>query len=397
MRYWFSLRVSRKNYGGIAVMRLLSFFCAAILLSGPTLLATDSELIHLKVLALQANGAISGDLAAKDWTLEVGGKTAQVVAQRNPQELSAAPQKWVLVFLPVRTPEARKLMLLASAAFLRTLPPSDSALIVMRAEKGLECLTPGFTVSPALWAKALDRLVQELPGGLRGEDQPTFILPESPVGEVAGDMKPIEAFLAKLAALELKRDKEDGGSRRNLLDDYPVEQLGSYTHTVTEALAALVNLGEVIARVSGEKQLLVISRNEIDDLASPVWSRPMKDRSDPTAPKMNPKLQVGLMRQDVTLARESLKNRFTGLGLTLHSVAGTGIEYGGALGEAATCTGGRSFRFDPDLEARLPQVLSSWAMRYDLSVQIPVGIKKPAKVDLKTTRKDVRLFAPLEY
>lgn len=371
-------------------------FLASILLSGFALSASDPGTFHLKVLALQQNGAISDDLSPKDWVLEMGGKPAKVIAQRGPKEMSTSKQKWVLVFLPVRTPEARKLMLTAAGAFLKTLPLSDSALLVMRAEKGLESLTPGFTAVPALWVKALDRVVQELPGGFRGEDRSAFVLPDSPVAEVAGDMKPIDDFLLKLASTELKRGKEDAGSRRTLLEDYPVEQLGSYTHTVTNFLVALERFGDVIAAVEGEKQVVVFSRNEMDDLASPSWSRIASGRNDPRD-KMNPKLQIGLMMQDVTLARESLKNKFTRLALTLHSVAGTGVSYGGALGETATCTGGRSFRFDPDLDARLPQVLSTWAMRYDLSVPIPEGLKHPAKVDLETTRKDVRLFAPLAY
>jgi hypothetical protein len=103
------------------------------------------------------------------------------------------------------------------------------------------------------------------------------------------------------------------------------------------------------------------------------------------------------MTQGVTLARESLKDKFTRFALTLHSVAGTGMAYGGALGEVATCTGGRSFRFDPDLEARFAQVLSTWAMRYDLSVSMPEALKHPAKVELGTVRKDLRILAPLAY
>jgi len=378
-------------------MRFVFGWASVALLSSGLLAAAEPDVMHLKVLALAPNGAVVPDLSPKDWTVAIGGKTAEVAAQRGPQEVSSSSQKWALVFLPIRTPEARKLALTATAAFLKTLPATDSVLLVLRTDKGLECLTPGFTASPELWAKGLDRLAQDMTAGFRGDAESPFVLPETPAGDKAGDIRPIEAFQARLNAMELNRLREDGGSKRSLFDDYAPEQLGAYSRTVSKVLKSLEQMGSVLAKAAGEKQVLIFSRNEMDDLASPQWANPGKYRTDPTAPKTNPKLQVDLMRQEVTLARLSLQATFTGKCLTLHSVAGTGLAYGGALGEAATQTGGHGFRFDSNLEASLPQVLSSWAMRYDLSVSVPAGLKQPAKIELKTHRKDVRLISALEY
>ena len=370
--------------------------------------AEASESLRLRVLPLGDRGLVR-DLTSKEWKVKVGGQAAEVLSQRGPAETGKDPQRWAFVLLPVRDPEMRQLVLQTLATFMTTLPPSDAVLVVLRTDKGMECLTPGFTTRPSLWAKALDCLYDELPSGLTGNPDPGFTLPQPPGPEAEEGMDPVQAVLARLAAQPVsQRRNQDLATPKAMVAMYPVETLGTYAKSVTRAIDAVAKVGEALARVPGETQLVVVSRSEIDDLAHPNWSR--KAASLPAGNAVTPsqdygymaekdiqntKLQTEMMVRDVTLARTAFKATFGRLGLTLHSLGGAGAGgYDGAFGEAAVSTGGNNFRFDMQLPQRLPQILGTWASRYELSVAVPAGVPRPAPLAVASTRPGVRVTAP---
>lgn len=393
----------------MSIQALLMTFC---LLAVPAGAAPGN--VRIRALAFQPNGAVAGDVGLKDWKVTVDGRQATVLAQRPPAEMGAQPIRWALVVLPVQNADVRKLTLMAIAKFMETLPATDQVLLVHRGRKGLECLTPGFTTRPSLWAAGLDRLLDEFTASLMGVSSADFTLPPAPAGEAQEGIAPVQAFIRKLGGLELPRRTDDVMSRRNILKDYSPRQLGGITPTVVSTLDAVSNLAEALGRVPGDKQVVVFSRNEVDDLGSPIWAEAVarsgamggrEHRSTVTGEMVVPPgtfsadrenndlLQVQMMVTDVNLARARAKAAFARNGLTVHTVSGSGPAYGGALGEAAPSTGGHCFNFTDDLPTTLAQLLGIWTQCYELTVDAASG-KDPVKVDVGTGRKDLKIIAP---
>ncbi|BDU73654.1 hypothetical protein [Mesoterricola silvestris] len=364
------------------------------------------ETLTLKVLPLDSRGIAAG-LKPTDWKVQIAGKGADVVAMRTPEELGKEGQKWTFLLLPVRDPDFRQVVLQSLATFMASLPPSDSALVVMRTSKGLECLTPGFTTRPSLWAKALTQAAGAWRGKLEGNPNPVFNLPPTPASEPQEGMEAVNALLAGGLGRAMARDAKDTSStRRSVIGEYSPEELGGVTKTVTAAMEEVMGMARTLAKAAPEAQVVIISRNEIDDLTNPIWAQRVSRMSAGglKAPGlneimggrdvMNNRLQTELMVRDVTLARVALKNTFAGSGITLHSVGGVGESNTGPFGEAAVASGGNTFRLENELPARLTQALNLWATRYELKVPVPAGTPRPAAVKVEAGRKDLKLFAP---
>jgi hypothetical protein len=209
-------------------------------------------------------------------------------------------------------------------------------------------------------------------------------------------MKAVTAFLAKLTEKGLAKRVDDVVSRRkSVLDSYSVEDYGSLSKVVSAAIEGVGNVGKAIAGVPGDKHMVVISRNEVDDIANPIWGQKASQmRAGGSNDVMNSRLQTELMVRDITLARESIKKTMVSLGLTLHSIGGMGEGWAGAYGEAALASGGNTFRMGNDLSPRLSQALNLWATRYELNVALPAGVARPAAIHVESTRKGLKLFAP---
>jgi len=383
-----------------------SKLCLCLATSLFSLGLAGAETLTIKVLPLNARGVAEG-LKPGDWKIQVGGKGAEVVSMRNPSDLGKDGQKWVFVLLPVRDPDFRQVVLQAVATFMATLPPSDSTLVVMRTAKGLECLTPGFTTRPTLWGKALTLAAGTWSGKILGNPNPVFTLPPSPTNEPQEGMEAINALLSGGLGKVMARESQDVGShRRSVIGDYSPEELGSVSKTVTGALEEVAAMAQTLAKATPDAQVVVVSRNEIDDLANPIWAQKVARMSaggtrDPKLNEimgerdvMNRRLQTEMMVRDVTLARATVKKTFTSLGLTLHSVGGIGESNTGPFGEAATASGGNTFRLENELPARLSQALNLWATRYELKVAVPSGTTRPAAIKVETDRKDLKLFSP---
>ena len=100
------------------------------------------------------------------------------------------------------------------------------------------------------------------------------------------------------------------------------------------------------------------------------------------------------MIRDVTLARTALTAKYAQLNLSLHCVAGPVTNFNGAFAETSQSTGGYQFRMDKDLVPRFSQLLPLWATHYELEVAFPPGVTSPAKINLETTRKNLRIYGP---
>lgn len=360
--------------------------------------------LTLRALPLGDRGVVPG-IQAGAWKVKVAGKDAPVVGMRTPEQMGQARQKWAFVLMPLRDPEARRLALQAVATFMTTLPATDSVLLVMRTSDGLVPLTPGFTTRPSLWAAALDRASKELPGRLKGSPDPAFTLPPTPASEPEEGMQPVQGFLARVGSMDLQRSTDDSmNARRSLTEVYAVEDMASQTKTVAAAVAGLEKLADALAKEPGEKHLVLFSRNEVDDLSNPFWGQRVSKMPAgglrggssimPGRDVQNTRLTTEMMIRDVSLAIRAFNARIAADGLTLHAVGGTGEGFGGAYAEVATASGGFRYNLTPDLPARMGQLLPLWAATYELKVDLPAGVARPADVSVEAPAKGVKLFAP---
>lgn len=351
----------------------------------------------IKALLLQPNGAAAENLPPQEWKLKLDGKSIALQNVTPPSEVAKRPIKWALVLMPVRDPRFRELTLLSIATFMRTLSPSDSVLLVMQDEKGLQSLTPGFTRRPSLWAHALERAMTDFQAGLH-QNVTSFTMPVSPAQEPEEDKKPILAFLEKLEKTKLNRQLADTRSSRSFKEDYidvpdtmvrvtgsRYERLRGWTRTAVETLKSLDTFAQALGREPGEKQVVIFSRNELDDLGSPLWTRDQLE------------LDVSNMRSTTSLALLRTSNSFAGAGLTLHLISGSGLGYAGALGETAHATGGFTAFFQQTLPERLASTLETWVNRYELSFLVPAGVNRPTRIEVEVSAKNLRVFAPAVF
>lgn len=384
-------------------MRSLATFAAILFPVSLMLGAADTEMLHMKVVAVGAtDGATVSNLSLTEWKTRVAGKEIAPVSQRGPMEISNAPHSWVLVFLPMESPSVRKLALSSALGFMKGLPAGDRVMVVVRNAKGLECLTPGFTTRPTLWSQALRTLETELPAELLGNSDAAFVIPAQASSEAVEGRESLTEVEKEFSSLELKRQPKDG-VHHFVFERYPASSLAGYTEAVKKVFRSLETLGGALAQVPGEKQVIIWSRCAVDHLADPQWDglteQPNWGPSGQTPARSVEKiqddsLQIHLMRKEVKEAQEHLKAAFTRMGLTLHSVGGADGEYSGAFADAAITSGGQNFRFDASLPAKLNAVLSSWAARYELLIPVPAGQERPQKVEISTQRPGVRIIAP---
>jgi hypothetical protein len=394
-----------------------SLLCAtaSLVAAGPSAPA------RVMVLAYDARGNIVPDLAPGDFRVKENDRPVPVDRLEGPAAVSQRPAQWLIVFEPVREPDHRLIAFQAAAEFLATFAEGDTALIVVRDKKNLLCLTPGFTASKDRWAEALERA-------------PTLLVekildPAKPGEEIAG-LDPAfkdagagsgKAFAAVLADLRKGAPRFATGTR-GLKGMSTIQRLGltdsssvaSLTTCVVKESQALAVLFQKVAALPGDKQAIVFSRYEADDLASSaaqmaagkdlvpqannrggdgssgagVFNRSKGDNGGPGE-------YMALAVRDTTLARLALQNLVTRSGITLHSAAGTGSSYLGSFGSVASATGGRAFPLDPSLPSRLPGVLASFNARYGLT-WTGAATPEPIRLDITTGREGVTLVRPTQ-
>ena len=100
-----------------------------------------------------------------------------------------------------------------------------------------------------------------------------------------------------------------------------------------------------------------------------------------------------LIHRDMIIYQNQLKERAVVDGLTVYSVAGTGQNVIGHLGNVAPGTGGYIFPLSGGLELSFGQAIQLFGSRYLVQWQEDAPAADPAEVVLSSTRKGVKLIA----
>lgn len=354
------------------------------------------------VLALDNRGGMVENLKPEEFQVKVGGKVRPVVQVTTPNQSAGLPRSWVLVFEPIRDMNLRATAFLAAADFLAKLPEGDRAFIVARGKDSLESLMPGFSVRRSLWAEALTKLPGMVPEGLVGSSKETL----QGAGFQASYSDAADGDIGQTALTAVLNSFQGGASgwakgaidRRgvDILDRLNFNDPGyvrGLVTTITREAKVLESIFDLIAPIPGQKNLIVFSRCESDDMCHPNVKRAMsrgfqRQTGDQGGPRESAELATG----EMTLRQTALKGRAAATGVTLFSMAGSGQNYMGFVGAIAPATGGFSFPLASGVETHFGQNLQVFGARYLVQWREESAPSKPCFLELTTTRADVKLF-----
>ncbi len=352
------------------------------------------------VLALDNRGGMVEDLKAEEFQVKVGGKTHPVTQVATPAQSAEIPCSWVLVFEPIRDMNLRATAFVAAADFLAKLPEGDRVFIVARGKDALESLMPGLSLRRSLWAEALAKLPGMLPEALVGSSKETlqgagFQSTYSDATDGAVGQTALTTLLAQFqggasgwAKGTLDRRGVDVLDRLNFNDPGFVRGLVT---TITRETKAMESIFDHLAALQGQKNIVVFSRCESDDMCHPSVKRAMsKGFQRQTGDQGGPRESAELATGEMTLRQSALKNKAAITGITLFSMAGSGQNILGLVGPIASATGGFAFPLASGMEAHFGQNLQIFGSRY--LVRWSEETTKPGSLELTTTRKDVKLF-----
>jgi hypothetical protein len=355
------------------------------------------------VLALDARGSVVGDLKPEEFQVKVDGKTRPILDVKTPNQTSAAPQSWVLVFEPIRDPNFRATAFVAAADFLTKVPEGDRVLIVARGKDSLESLMPGFSIRRGLWAEAMAKIPDMLPEALVGAPKETLQgvgvqVMSTDVSDGPAGQEALKTLLARFKGgapgwAHGKMDQRGLSilARLNFNDPMSVR---SQVATIKRESKALGSLFDLVAPVHGQKHIIVFSRCEADDMCHPGVKRAIaqdfkRTKGDDGGPAESATYATG----EMTLLQDYLKTKAVAAGVTLFSVAGAGQNVAGLIGAIAPATGGFNFPLNVGLEDRFGQAIQVFGYRY-LVTWTGGGMQgKPSALEISTSRKDVKILA----
>jgi len=357
-------------------------------------------------MAMDARGGVVGDLRPDEIELRIGGKVRPVLELKRPDQLLDAPQSWVLVFEPIRDSATRAISFTAAADFLIKVPEGDRVFIVARGKDTLESLMPGFSADRAVWAKAMAAVPGMLPESLTG-------IPTGRLGGQGFDPALKPSVIAaqgqdQLSAL-FQKFKSGGISwaggtsdqkgrtaldRLNLNDSMLVSSLVQITGREMKTLEALL---DGLSVVPGQKHMIVFSRCEADDLVHPSIRAAMNQKFQRTKGDLGgPAETATLAVRDVTIQQMQVKEKAIRAGVMLYSVAGSGPNIVGNMGNIALDTGGFSFPLRSELEFQFGQGIQVFSSRYLLRWSDEGQPAQLSPVNITVKRKGVRVIAPTQ-
>ena len=375
---------------------------ASVLAAQPAPTSPAQSRTQAWVLALDERGNVVGDLKPEEFQVKVAGKARPMLQVKNPAQTAEAAQSWVLVFEPIRDTGYRATAFLAAADFLSKVPDGDRVLIVARGKDSLEALMPGFSLRRGLWAETLAKLPDFLPETFVGVSKETLQgqpfqaaykdASDGPTGQEA-----VTSLLAKFRVGT--KDWAKGSTdikgvrvvdRLNL--DNPMLVAGMLA-TVGRETKVLLSLFDQVAAVPGQKHVVVFSRCEADDLSSPEIRKAMatkfkRERGDSGGPAE----AAVLIHRDMTIYQNQLRERSAVDGVTLYSVAGTGQNVLGHLGNVAPSTGGYIFPLSGGLELSFGRAIQVFGSRYFVQWSEDAPPAAPAEVVFSSTRKGVKVI-----
>ncbi|MCE1203618.1 MAG: hypothetical protein LWW79_03320 [Holophagaceae bacterium] len=364
------------------------------------------------VLALDARGAMVGDLKPEEFRVKVDGKPRALVQVKTPAQTADAAQSWVLVFEPIRDTNMRATAFVAAADFLTKVPDGDRVFIVARGKDSLESLMPGFSLRRALWAEALAKVPELLPESLVGMSKESlqgsgFQAGFSDASDGAPGQEALTALLARFRSGASGWAKGTIDQRGvNVLDRLNLNNPGFVAGLLATAARESKVLGGILdqlAPLAGQKHLIVFSRCETDDLSHPTVkhaaTRPDRRPGDTSGRGFvrekgdlgGPAEAASLATRDMTLLQAELKNKAVAAGVTLYSVAGAGQNVMGHIGTVAPATGGFAFPLSAGVEAQFGQGIQVFGSRYLVRWTEDATPATPVALDIASTRKDVKL------
>ncbi len=363
------------------------------------------------VMAVSEQGAIPQDLKAEEWKVQVAGRDMAVKQVEGPAVTGAFAQNWALVFEPIMDPTYRFSALLAAAQFLVNLPEGDRVIIVARTREGLVPMTPGLTLDRGAWVKALEKLPSALSNdfdGKPGAMDPSLAELKDSEGAVTPLAKDVlfaqlKSFIGGLA----KALKDSPYNQVEPRGVKPTERLGFDSPSgararltlVTAEMRSLERLLSALGALQGPNHCVVFSRNDADAFNHPTVRNAMNktDFKRSRGDEGGPNEAAELANQGIKIAQESLRKVCFASGVTLHSVAGSGVAFKGNLGNVAEASGGYAFVFDAQLPVRFGQGLQLFGSRYRLTWEEPAAIGTGLQdLSVKTSRAGVTLMAPTQ-
>ncbi len=370
---------------------------ASLLAAPPTSVRTQAW-----VLALDAKGAMVGDLKVGELQVKVDGKARPVLQFKTPAQTADAAQSWVLVFEPIRDINMRALAFVAAADFLSKVPDGDRVLIVARGKDSLESLMPGFSLRRGLWAEALAKVPDMLPESLVGSPKETLQgagfkadftdASDGPKGQDA-----VNALLGrfKTGAPGWARGTNDlrGVNVLDRLNFNNPTFISGMSATINREGKALGSIFDLVAPVQGQKHVVVFSRCEADDMAHPSVKRAMSQKFTREQGDSGGLAEAArLANTDMVILQTALKEKAVATGVTLYSVAGPGQNIVGNIGIIAPFTGGMAFPLTAGVDAQFGQGIQIFGSRYFVQWSEDAAPAAVSTLELSTTRKDVKLL-----
>jgi hypothetical protein len=357
-------------------------------------------------MVMDARGGVVGDLKSDEIQLKIGGKVQPLLELKRPDQLLEAPQSWVLVFEPIRDAVTRAIAFTAAADFLTKVPEGDRVFIVARGKDTLESLMPGFSADRAMWAKAMEAVPGMLPESLTGiptgrlGGQGFDPLLKSPAGDAQGQDKLMALFTkfksggTSWAGGTSDQKGRTALDRLNLNDSMLVSSLVQIAGREMKTLESLL---DGLADVPGQKHMIVFSRCEADDLMHPSIRTAMNQSFKRTRGDLGgPAETATLAIRDVTIQQLQVKEKAIRAGVMLYSVAGSGPNIVGNMGNIALDTGGFCFPLRSELEFQFGQGIQVFGSRYLLRWSGEGRPTSLAPVDITVKRKGVRVIAPTQ-
>ncbi len=365
---------------------------------------------HAWVLAIDSKGGLPSDIKAEEWEVKMGGQALPLKRMDSPTLTGNLIQNWAIVFEPILDPRFRATAFQSVAQFLTNLPEGDRVLIIVRKREGLIPLTTGLTPNPAEWQKALEQLPSVLCMAFEGTPgvlSPSLADLAEPTPQAAPYSREVFTAFVKKYVEALPKITEAGpygkpehrGTKviERLGFDSPTEARGKLK-VVLDEMRSMEHLFASLGKLKDPTHCVVFSRSEADDFSHPSVAAATRGTfARTTGDQGGPAEAAEIATRDIKLAQAALRKSAILSGITLYSVAGTGLTFRGNLAAEAEATGGFAFYFDNQLPSRFGSSILAFGSRYRLFWDGPATTSaSPKDLTIRTTRKGLKLIAPTQ-
>lgn len=357
------------------------------------LMAADPSAFRILPLDTKAGLAVM-DLKPEELSVKVDDQARKVLRIEAPR--ADVPVRWILVFEPIREARYRTLAFLSATEFLRKVPDGDEVLLVVRNKESFQAMGPAFSLNRAEWAKQMAQIPELLPEFLTSpvkEGGTTLVLDDRgthPAGDALAGKKELDALSARILKEKDKFSKGQVERSTAAWATGPNEVI-----IIQKEAKSLGTLLGDLAKLGGDKQVVLFSRTIADELIRPEYGTDKWDTKEFSPTNKNARVtntNQTLLVADVRNARESMKGALVRKDLILHSVAGSGTHIIGFCGELAQSTGGQAVTFMNGLEEKLPGLLLSYRDCVQVTLEPAEG--KTGSMAITSTRPNLKIYHP---